>query len=385
MLHLIACNPSTNPSAQVQNSPIAGSIKISAPDGNTVGNEIKLLIATENSAIQSATLLVDNGLTIRTITTTTNQSISIPSEWLQKSGLYKLTAIQNNKIIATRKLRLNADAITGPLEVYTGPVTILVNGQEESMVTYIPADRYDNAIIKASSINYTSTNNDDEEIGTLINLVSYKKHRADTKANKVILGVKSELFASPEQAIEEIADWPANINISVVTHHPYADNRQYTRLRTNPLLDKYGNQIADGTLVTFYQHKDNFLYSSYKSLVVDGVANAYLRNPNEAGQFQYQAVTGAVSSNTLRLDYARLINDLPVTYDSISKTLKVGPLVSALGQLVPEGTEVILNKGNSEFIEETIEGSVTFKLSQQQVLSKTVTIISGGFSKTIEL
>ena len=87
----------------------------------------------------------------------------------------------------------------------------------------------------------------------------------------------------------------------------------------------------------------------------------------------------------MRLDYARLINDLPVTYDSISKTLKVGPLVSALGQLVPEGTEVILNKGNSEFIEETIEGSVTFKLSQQQAASKSATIISGGFSKTIEL
>lgn len=386
LLLFSACNSITESPAQNTKSNTKGIIKIAAPNGNTVGNEIKILIETENKAEDPIILLVDNGLTIRTIYATTNQSITLLPDWLKKSGLYKLTAIHNNTIIATRKLRIKSADISEPLEVYTGPVTILVNGQEESMLTYIPADRYDNGITQATSISYTSTKDSNKnETGTVRNLISYNMHRSNTKAEKILLGVQAEKFASPEQSVEEIADWPVDIKISIVNHHSFADNRQYTRLKTDKLYDAYGNQIADGTLLTFYQLQDGKLYGTYKSIVVDGVTNAYLRNPREAGQYQIQAVAGTVTSNTLRLDYARLINEIPTNYDSLTKILQVGPLVSSLGQLVPEGTEVVLNNKDEELIKETIHGSVSFELSQIKFLSNSIVINSGGLSKTIKL
>lgn len=363
-----------------------GVIKLSVPEGYIVGKEIICSITTPDSLTQEAVLLLDNGITIKTLGITTNNNLTLKTNWLQQAGRYKLTVIQQNKILATKSFILEASQLIEPLEIYTGPTTILVNGQEESMLTYIPADKYDNGISTPIAINYnTSVSFLTSPTDSIHNLISYKKLSADIKAEKIILGVSTNALSSTEQVVEKIADWPDNIEIETVQHHPYADNRQYTRLKTKPMYDSYGNQIADGTILLFSQSLDEKLNATYKAIVIDGVANAYLRNPDKAGTFSYQATVGQAESNKILLTYNQLVDNIPYQYSALTSELIVGPIISKLGQLVPDGTEVNLKTASQEFSSETVDGKALLDLQTLSKATDSAILTVGGLQISIDL
>ncbi len=380
---LYGCREHVPESISVQ---IDAEIKLFAPEGFVVGEKIIASITTLGSVPQEATLLIDNGLTIMTLGVSTNKQQTLKALWLQQAGRYTLTVIQQNKILGTKSFSLEASTLIEPLEIYTGPTTILVNGQEESMLTYIPADKYDNGITEARPINYNTT------VGFLTsptdsvrNMISYKKLSADVKAEKIILGVSTDALSSTEQVVEKISDWPDKIEIEAIRHYPYADNRQYTRLKTKPLSDKYGNQVADGTLITVTQNLDTKLTATYKCIVIDGVANAYLRNPNRAGTYTYQATVGRVQSNKLPLTYKQLVDSIPHQYTAATNELMVGPLISTQGQLVPDGTAVVLTTSKQIITGETVDGKVILDLQSLSETRDAATLSIGGLQTSIEL
>lgn len=381
ILHM-GCNEIELPAPS--HTALTATIKLHAPKGTTAGSPIEVMLVTDPQVKVMAQLVVDNGLTISQIDCHTNEKLKINGTHFQRAGIYKLSAIWNSKLIAQRKMKIKPRAIAEEMQVLTGPTSILVNGLQESMVALIPQDSYDNPILEKKKIHYKTA--EGRTSTPVNNLLSHYRFSSGEKIGKVLIGAAADGKANREQAIIQTAGWPQDFTIEKITHHPYADGRQYTRLRTSALNDKNGNTISDGTQVVFKQYDNNKLISSYKSITVDGIANVYMKNPDRAVKATVQAFIGPSKSQALSLEYKNNIQELKYEYDPTTYVLKVGPLQSMLNQYVPDGTEVTLRYKNKQKTNESIDGSVEFDLAALKSKDElTLKIEAGGITKIIKL
>lgn len=339
-------------------------IKLNAPYGTMAGSSMEVFLYSPSSGNIPISLLIDNGLTIQRLHCRSNEKINIDGSYFRRAGIYNISAIHNNQIIAKRKLKIKPSTISEHTKILTGPSSILVNGLQQSMVTLIPQDIYANPITDNHLASFrTNLENEPEASSPLRHLLTHYIFSSQSKAGKVLIGASLDGNANTEQAISQTPAWPQAFKIEVVTQHPYADGRQYTRLRTNFITDQYGNTISDGTLVTFELATQGKLTSSYKSIVIGGVANVYVKNPDRPMVVSVHAHIGPSKSQKLSLNYQENIQELIFNYDKSTRKLRVGPLHSALQQYVPDGTAVSLKYKRKRKTKETINGVVEFDLS----------------------
>ena len=386
ILLFLGCQDSTAPP---KTEPISkAQIKLKSEYEYKAGHPIWLMIQIPNKKVKTVDLVISNGLYTSTFKKPTNKKIKLDSTLFINSGLYDLVVLEKGKALTKRQIKIKSNAIIEPLDLYTGPSSIIVGGKQESMVTAIPTDKYDNAIFSKKPINVKSKRGERINSTTSIkNLVASQEITSEDKSGKIILGVSLDKNTSREQEIIETPDWAKSFTLSLIKHYPYADNRQYLKLRTSRITDKYGNQIADGTLVHFHAYEENNVSSTYKAIVIDGIANVYIRNPNKACYWSISASIGpTTSSNEIKVNFLNNIKELVYTYDDFLKRIKIGPLKSELGQYTPDGTEVILTHRAERYRGETYNGIATFNLVELGILTKDqVEISAGGFNQKIQL
>jgi len=380
---LYACN---TPVVQSELRDIDAEIKIKAPKGTTVNNSILLLVKSVEPRLP-LDIYIDNGVTIYKEPGFTNQKLELGANLFQTAGLYRLMAFYEQKLIASRSIRFKSKPIK-ELEIYTGPNTIIVGGKQESMLTVIPADEFDNPIIKDQKIKFKSNAPKNIQSNHSINnMLAYHQFTSGNRSTKVLIGVSHKNIGAIEQRVEETADWPQKFKIELVDMHPFADNRQYLRLRTNKITDNYDNQVTDGTQVEFKVTEAKKLVGIYKSIIIDGIANVYIKNPSKPATWTITANVGrSVKSNKLDFNFKQSIKEINHSYDESTQTLTIGPLISTLGQQVPDGTVINLNIQDKALKRETVLGKANFKLSSINVSAEdNIYIIVNGLSKSIKL
>ena len=386
LLLLQSCQDTTAPTPP---DPIArAQIKLKSDHNYQAGHPIWMMIQTKNKKVKPVELIISNGLYTVTSIRKTNKKIKLDSALFKTSGTYDLLVLEKGKILYKRQIFIKSDDIIEPLDIYTGPSSIIVGGQQKSMITVIPTDKHDNAIYSENLVKIKSKRGKRINKQTSIkHLIGQQEITSKEKSGKIILGVKIDKNTSREQEIQETPDWANSFTLNLIKHYPYADNRQYLKLRTSRITDKYGNQIADGTLVHFHTYEKNLIAASYKAIVIDGIANVFIRNPNHACDWTIKASIGPViSSNEIKVKFLSNIDKLVYTYDDFIKQIRVGPLKSALGQLVPDGTTVTLTHNETTYEDETYNGVITFHLVELGILSKEEIVISaGGFNQKIQL
>ena len=386
ILLLLGCQDTTAPTMP---DPISqAQIKLKSDHNYQAGHSIWIMIQTPNKKVKPIELIISNGLYTTTFEKLTNKIIKLDSSLFETSGLYDLIVLEKEKVLTKRQIKIKSNSIIEPLDLYTGPSSIIVGGKQQSMVTVVPTDQYDNAIFRDNPIKVKSKRGERiNHTTTIKNLIASQEILSQEKSGKIILGVTLDKNTSREQEIQETPDWPTSFTLSLIKHYPYADNRQYLKLRTSRITDKYGNQIADGTLVHFHTYEGAEVRSTYKAIVIDGIANVYIRNPNQAVTWSINASIGpTISSNEIKVKFLNNIKELVYTYDDFLKQITVGPLKSELGQFTPDGTEVILTHNAKEYEGETYNGIVFFNLVELGILTKDkVEISAAGLNRKIQL
>ena len=386
ILLFLGCHDTTAPT---EPDPISqAQIKLKSDNNYRAGHPIWMMIQTPKKKVNAIELVISNGLYTTSLKERTNKKIKLDSSLFENSGLYDFIILERGEVLTKRQIKIKSSDIIEPLDLYTGPSSIIVGGKQNSMVTAIPTDRYDNAIFSKNPINVKSKRGERiNHMTSIKNHVASQQITSKKKSGKIILGVTLDKNTSREQEILETPDWPTSFTISLIKQYPYADNRQYLKLRTSRITDKYGNQIADGTLVNFHAFEDNKVSSIYKAIVIDGIANVYIRNPNQACNWSIHASIGpTVSSNEIKVNFLNNIKELVYTYDDFLKQITIGPLKSEQGQFTPDGTEVILLHQGKKYEGETYNGLVTFNLVELGILTKDkVEISAGGFKHKVQL
>lgn len=298
----------------------------------------------------------------------------LPEIFSKKTGelTWLLLGEEEHLLSGTIKI-IPATTTKTQLETYLGPRSIVAGYEDFSMLVVSPTDSYDNPLPDSTEVFIFKQykNRISEFKVAMNNMMAWRNMMSEPKAgimqiSSQVNGTSSKEFTSniyPSNATNFLISWDRN--------HEYADGNQLTEFSTSVIKDEFENIIADGTMVEFLIHtEENHLLKTYAS-TINGIAKAKMLHPDSPQTWKVKAyIPGVAESNTIELTYQAILEDFPVKFSAGNRKITVGPLVSFMEQLIPDGAQVkllIYNEG--ELIETkqktSSNGKVAFLLGKE--------------------
>lgn len=280
--------------------------------------------------------------------------VSIPSKLSSKAGTYHIKTLHQNILEQLAEIRLLSRTSDGKIVAYLGPKSILNDGQQKSQITAFPTDSLRNPTGKKSSIDLNVID-DAVESGELLTLTEdfiTRKFTSD-KGTSLIVGVESENAFSEVNQIRTLSLCPTNITLYKADKSFLADGHQFFKVWTDFLIDKNGQQIADGTIARLrVLDEDRKELAEYKSYAVNGIVSCWIQNPSIAGSYFMEITICNVSQELSLGKFSNLVSTF--RYKWKEDEIVVGPVTNSLGQYVPDGSSVSISI-EGETLEQTIE------------------------------
>ena len=383
LLCLISCKKDISPKVNY-----ASILRIDIDTVQAAGNLIEGRIILEENSSDPTIVLIITGLNqYQQIKLSPPYKFILPNSFTEKSGIISLTTRQADSTLHREKITVMPANPEGVIEVFTGPKTLEVNGQEQAMTISIAQDRYGNPASN-TKIKYTVDNPDGgyTEEKFQDKLQSNILLEKSSKTGKALIGVNTENSYAKESEIKFIPSWPTNFTIELMEHYPYADGRQFYKIRSSEIKDKYNNLVENGTIVYFSFLNDAEELTSYSSYTIGGTANVAMENPTYSGSIIVSAHSGSSQSNKINIDFNKSVLNFEINFDKNTNLLKVGPLFGKLNQLVPDGFIVECSVDNKYiFLEECYNGISTIDLYTLPPGRHNIVCTTGGVKENIEI
>lgn len=272
------------------------------------------------------------------------QTIHLDSSYTTKTGTLNIQLIIENKKIYENKVEILPKSPYKFIESYLGPRGVIVSSDEPVMTVAIPTDKYDNPISKGSTVIYKYQRPNGNKEYTKVktdHLVTFHDALPQQKTGKTLLGISCGEANSNEKEFDEEPDWVNKISIESVDYQAVADARQFFKIKTLPLKDKYNNLIANGTEVIFYAINQEKKVNQYKTLSIDGIAEAIVQSPPTADKWEVYAICGHERSESITLNFQRCLKDFMVVYDTEKHEIVAGQILSYLEQYISDASPII--------------------------------------------
>lgn len=303
---------------------------------------------------------------------------TISNELSSKSGPVIWKLLYNDNFISG-EFSIIPKASVNSLETYIGPPSINAGGTDFTMLVVIPTDVYDNPVKDSTkvSVKHQFLLNEVNEPVFTNNLIAYKKIYSEKKTGRILMTSECLGLNSKEYDANVLANSPTNFKITYKRNHDYADGNQITVFSTSIVKDVYGNTVSDGTYVNFFITNKTGHILKASGTTIGGIATAKMIHPDYEEQWKIKAfINGMAESNSITLNYKRVILDFNTALSENNRVITVGPLQSFMKQLIPDGLEVTLSvyKNNSlikRFNEQSSKGFVTFNLKAQFIKADT--------------
>ncbi len=362
---LLACNKAAKEEQLAENK-----VEVFLQDSvSYAGEPIQLEVSSERAQEGQIIFSGTWGSKVKDVSLAAGENVlSLPLEWTKWAGKASLRLMGFSGVSKAVNLEILPQKAVDPMEVYTGPKTIWNNRKQSSMIVSVPRDSMDNVVaigtILDQQFKYPEGTQFSHKAPTK-HLIAATEFVSFKHAGDIFIGSSGTGTHAAEQKVEVVPSWPANLKIEMVDHVPYADNRHFASIRTNPLVDDIGNQIPDGTLVQFNIFTQEGSYSMYRAYTIDGVASTRIKNPSYSTLWELNATVGnVISSNTLKLFFDSPLKRIKYSFDKNKNQLKVGPLVSYLGQFIADGTVVYASFNETFKQAQTQAGFATFDLNK---------------------
>jgi hypothetical protein len=264
-----------------------------------------------------------------------------------------------------------------------GPHHMIADGHHSTTVSILATDVNNNAMKEETPISLLIGRPDGTTstiAGTVRGLIAGISIPSGTRAGFTSVRVAIGEATGPEAQVLEVAGPP--VKFALLTDvTPVANGRSLVEVRTERLVDSFGNVVTDGTLVVLHGAGPDGAFS-ITSTSIDGSAVLRMRAPIKPGVIDAVATVAGTDSKPLRFAVGSDVGDFPVSCTRRGSLVKVrvGPITSALGGFVPEGTPVSIKVGNEELPPTyTRDGFATVEMSANsgtaivaQVLGRTM-------------
>ena len=331
----------------------SGSLAIRAPGVVGVGEAVPIgLLAPSAPDGTTASLIADGSFGPRSYAATFRGGVAVvqvPGSETRQSGTLTLIA-RVGTTGATGTLTLEPDIPAEPITALVGARAIIADGRHWSMASVVPFDRFGNPVVDGTGVEIRVLHADDrlEDRRTAVaHGVAWSRIYSHTRAGRDSVVARTVGAHGPEAELLEVAGRPMPFGLRADLRDSPADGQHLVGLSTNPLRDRYGNMLPDGTLVTFGALLPDGTRESIPAYTVDGVAAVPLQAPERGGVTTIVASADGANSAPLALRFSPgpAVGHVPLTahVDVAVGTLllRAGPLLGPLGQYVPDGTAVL--------------------------------------------
>lgn len=346
----------------------ADALRILAPASIEAGRgfEVEVFGLIDNPRVDALELTVDNGYALRRFTTETADGravVRVPPADSPESGVVRLLALQGLRA-AVAEIEILPGPAVDPHDLYLGPRTVLADGIDFTMIVAVPEDEFGNPVATGTDVTFVVTRPDlTVEVEELVteHLLSYDRITARTVTGKTRVSVDVGDATGREMTFLEVAGLPAPFAVNVVDPTIPADGVSIVRVRTDQLVDEFGNVLPDGT--------DVILDASgatgrrrIKGETIKGVAEFSVEAPSTPGQVELVATASGRTGETLIVDFPNALSELPIFtrphLDGIE--LVIGPVITTRGAYVAEGTIATITTDRRTWLVPLAEGLANF-------------------------
>ncbi|GGG51571.1 hypothetical protein GCM10011414_21460 [Croceivirga lutea] len=286
----------------------------------------------------------------------------------QKIGDYTIHLLYGEKSILKDSLQVvtkeeNIDFI----ESYFGPRIILAGGVDFSMLTVVPVDEFDNPMPDNTPITVHENFKEMQKmhLQETFDLVSFKRFYSYNQTGKITVSMNSRNGITTKEKTSDIYPYtPKDFTLTQSKEHNFADGNEVVTVQTSIITDIFGNTVQNGTVVHFQIKTNTGKQLAAYAKTVKGIATTKIQHPYSEESWQIQAfIPGLAQSDLLQIDFEQIVAEFPVDFLNHGRKIKVGPIKSYMGQLVPNGTKVkllIKGEGKAEEINQGTVGGVTY-------------------------
>ena len=300
-----------------------------------------------------------------------NQKIAfkIPSFLSKKRGIISWKFINSNETV-TGNISILSQQQPTSIETYLGPPSIDAGGIDYTMLVVIPTDSLDNPIRDNSKVAVKHQFLKSEKSQNIFTdkLIGHKNIFSPKKSGRMIISSESFGLDSKEFDVNIMPGIATDFKVFMKRNHEYADGNQITTFYTSTIKDRNNNIVSDGSYIEFYiTNKEGGILKT-SGITLNGVAHSKIVHPDFEETWKVKAYfIGISESNTITIKYKKVIEDYNVSFNNHNRSIKVGPLKSFMGQIIPDGLSVKLTiyKNNllvKELFKESNNGFANFYL-----------------------
>ena len=300
-----------------------------------------------------------------------NQKIAfkIPSFLSKKRGAFSWKTI-NSEANIYGNITILPQQQPATIETYLGPPSIDAGESDYTMLVVIPTDSLDNPIRDNSKVAVKHQFLKSEKSQNIFTdkLIGHKNIFSPKKSGRMIISSESFGLDSKEFDVNIMPGIATDFKVFMKRNHEYADGNQITTFYTSTIKDRNNNIVSDGSYIEFYiTNKEGGILKT-SGITLNGVAHSKIVHPDFEETWKVKAYfIGISESNTITIKYKKVIEDYNVSFINHNRSIKVGPLKSFMGQIIPDGLSVKLTiyKNNllvKELFKESNNGFANFYL-----------------------
>lgn len=311
-------------------------------------------------------------------------TVALPDHLLVRAGVL-VVEVRAGDVAVRGATEITPGPTVSPLQLVVGARSITADARTWAMGVALPEDALGNPPAEGTPATITVEHPDGvrEALATEVRgLLVHDRIWSRTLAGRTRIALVVDGIAAPEAELEEVPGPPIDVPLEVDPVVLVADGRDLVTVRTTRLVDEHGNEVADGTEVTFTVRGPGGDLRLASAPSVNGVAEVPVEAPALAGEVEIRARVLGVTGPALLLTFAAdLAQDHEVRL--VDDTVRVGPVRSRLGQLAPDGTPVRVRwlRADGRAAErrvQLLEGRVEVVLGPHDPTSVTVAVGEGG-------
>lgn len=322
------------------------------------GDSIALSFKTDNN-IKDVKLQIKNayGNTLLEPIDNNKLSFNFPDNYTKLAGPCRWKLLTNGSVLLNGKVNISTNVPKATyIESYFGPRSITAGRNDFSMLTIAPTDAYDNPLDNGTdvTVKYQFLENIRELNVKTKDFIAWYNVASTIKSGRILVTSECNGTTSKELATIVYPSNGTNFKITASSAHKFADGNQILTFKTDIIKDEFGNEVTNGTLVTFIIKNENNSYLYTIGTTLNGIAEAKTLHPDKASTWEIQAfITGAAESNTIKFNFKSAIKDYPIYFSKGNRNIDIGPFESFMKQLVPDGILLQLDiyDLNGQFIE----------------------------------
>ncbi len=352
LLVAMGCRGGAEEPSPAESFVLEGELPMTVVETAVVGTPIEVLVGPVNVPNDVPILLTySNSYGMHLLRATFQDEYAwfqLTPEMTTRSGIGTLVATSGDAY-GEAKVDLRAAQMVDPVIPLVGARSIIADGAHWAMAVVVPADQYGNPPPNGTIVNYKSLHPGDnlrQYEDEVEHLLSWIRVYSGTKAGRTIITSVVDGAYGPEGTLMEIPGWPEPFGITATPPTSPADGFHLINLRSDTIVDRFGNVISDGTLVEYQLIGPNGDIREFPTMVIDGIAEIDIQAPRIPGTYQVRGLAYGMETQSLDIEFtpgpALGQFDVKVRVDSEAGDLVVtaGPLLSPLDQFVADGTDV---------------------------------------------